>query len=312
MTGFVYHEDYLKHHAGFGHPESPVRLTAIHQHLASTKVLDELMLIEPYPAEISWIETNHSPDYIKHVENSVKRRVSYLDSGDTGVCPDSFDIARLAVGGCLRAADAVMEAQVENAFCAVRPPGHHALFDRAMGFCLFNNIAIAARYIQQKHNLKKILIIDWDVHHGNGTQAAFYENPSIFYFSTHQFPYYPGTGHYSEKGHDRGMGTSLNVPLSAGSGDAEMLHAFETQLTPAVREFEPEFMLISAGFDAYESDPLSDMCITLEGFERMTQIVKDLAAEYCNGRLISVLEGGYDTRALAKCVEKHLLVLMKK
>ena len=312
MTGFVYHEAYLKHHTGFGHPESPQRLVSINQHLANQKLSDKLHHIQPFQADLSWIELNHSPDYIKHVENATKRHASYLDSGDTGVCPESFEIARLAVGGCQAAVDAIMQGKVENVFCAVRPPGHHALYDRAMGFCIFNNIAIAARYIQKQYDLRKVLIVDWDVHHGNGTQASFYSDPTVFYFSTHQYPHYPGTGHQSEKGDGDGFGFTLNVPLKAGSDDEDYISAFETQLVPAAQKFHPDFILISAGFDAYINDPLSYMLVSIKGFGKMTQIVKDLAEAYCEGRLISTLEGGYDLGGLSQCVEEHLLVLMKK
>lgn len=311
MTGFVYHEDYLKHDAGFGHPENSQRLVAIHQHLTSQKTIEKLYQIQPFPADISWIETNHSPEYIEQVESAAKNQISYLDSGDTGICPESFEIARLAVGGCLAAVDSIMQSNVRNVFCAVRPPGHHAVYDRAMGFCVFNNIAIAARYIQKKYNLKNILIVDWDVHHGNGTQAAFYEDSSVFYFSTHQYPHYPGTGHQSEKGKGEGFGFTLNVPLKPGSKDQDYLDAFECQLVPAVQKFHPEFILISAGFDAYMNDPLSSMLVSIKGFGKMTQIVKELAEIYCEGRIISSLEGGYDLAGLAECVEEHLLVLIK-
>ena len=201
--------------------------------------------------------------------------------------------------------------RIRNAFCAVRPPGHHALKDRAMGFCFFNNVAIAAKYIQNKHHLARVLIVDWDVHHGNGTQAIFYDDPSVFYFSTHQSPFYPGTGGADEKGEGKGRGFTLNVPLPAGSGDADYAKAFEEKLKPAAAAFQPDFVLISAGFDAARGDLLGRMDLTPEGYAQLTRIVKAIAQQYCKGRLVSVLEGGYNLEALAASVEAHVRVLVE-
>jgi acetoin utilization deacetylase AcuC-like enzyme len=204
-----------------------------------------------------------------------------------------------------------MAGKVGSAFCAVRPPGHHALPDRAMGFCIFNNVAVAARYIQKKHNLSKVLIVDWDVHHGNGTQDMFYEDPTVFYFGIHQSPFYPGTGAASEKGRGNGLGTTLNVPLPAGSGDDDYIKAFQEQFKPAARVFKPDFVLISAGFDLLADDRLGGMKVTPAGITRISRIVKDVAAECAEGRLVSVLEGGYNLEKLAASVEAHLRVLME-
>jgi len=210
----------------------------------------------------------------------------------------------------LTAIDAVMEKKVTNAFCAIRPPGHHAVRDQAMGFCIFNNVAIGARYIQKKYNLSKILIVDWDVHHGNSTQAMFYDDPNVLYFGVHQYPFYPGTGSEAEKGSGEGLNYNINVPLPAGSGDSIYLRVFEEKLWPAALAFCPDFVLISAGFDAHENDLLGDMKVTSEGFAQLTQIVKQIAQECCEGRLVSVLEGGYGD-GLAICAEAHIRVLME-
>jgi acetoin utilization deacetylase AcuC-like enzyme len=233
-----------------------------------------------------------------------------LDSLDTFASPESYEVALLAAGGVLAAVDSVVAGEVSSAFCAVRPPGHHALPSRAMGFCLFNNIAIAARYLQKKHNLPKILIVDWDVHHGNGTQDVFYDDPTVLYFSVHQYPFYPGTGSRSEKGKGEGLGFTINVPLPAGSGDEEYREVFEKILKPAAYEFDPDFVLVSAGFDALEGDLLGGMRVSVEHFAEMTRFVKRIADDCCDGRLVSVLEGGYELEGLAKAVEAHLRVLV--
>jgi acetoin utilization deacetylase AcuC-like enzyme len=204
-----------------------------------------------------------------------------------------------------------MEKEVTNAFCAVRPPGHHALEDRAMGFCIFNNIAIGAKYIQKKYNLSDILIVDWDVHHGNGTQATFYDDPSVLYFGIHQYPFYPGSGSEAEKGSDKGINLTINVPLPIGSGDDDYLRAFEEKLEPAALNFSPDFVLISTGFDAHKDDLLGGMRITAEGFAKLTQIVKEISEKCCDGRLVSILEGGYGLEGLAASVEAHIKVLMR-
>jgi acetoin utilization deacetylase AcuC-like enzyme len=217
----------------------------------------------------------------------------------------------MAAGGMLTAIDAVMEQNITNAFCAVRPPGHHALEDKAMGFCIFNNIAIGARYIQKKHQLSKILIVDWDVHHGNGTQAEFYDDPNVLYFSVHQYPFYPGTGSLAEKGSGNGVNSIINVPLPAGSGDDDYVGAFEETLAPAALTFSPDFVLISAGFDAHKDDLLGAMKVTQQGFTKLTQIVKSIAEKCCSGRLVSILEGGYGFEGLAASVEAHIRVLMR-
>jgi acetoin utilization deacetylase AcuC-like enzyme len=309
-TGWVYDAAYLDHDAGAGHPESPERLRAIVAHLETVGLMDKLTPIRPTPAALEWVTTIHSPEYVASVERACREGRTLLDAGDTGICPKSYDVALLAVGGVLGAVDAVTAGSVRNAFCAVRPPGHHALKDQAMGFCLFDNVAIGARYVQRKYGLQKVLIVDWDVHHGNGTQAAFYDDPTVLYFSVHRSPFYPGSGAETETGSGSGEGYTVNVPLPAGSGDAEYVKAFEEVLKPKALSFRPDFVFISAGFDAHDGDPLGGMKVTTNGYASLTRIVTGIADHCCEGRVVSVLEGGYNTKAVAESVEAHLRVLL--
>jgi acetoin utilization deacetylase AcuC-like enzyme len=232
-----------------------------------------------------------------------------LSTGDTNFGPESLTVARHAAGGLLNAVDAVMDGTVANAFCAVRPPGHHATPDRGMGFCIFNNAAIAARYAQQKHGLERVAIIDWDVHHGNGTQDIFYEDGSVFYFSTHQSPWYPGTGAKDETGAGAGKDTTLNFPLPAGSGMEQIGAAFRGAFTEKMKDFRPDLVIISAGFDSRLGDPLGHFTLGDEEFAELTRILLEMAGEYAEGRLVSVLEGGYNQAGLAKAVRHHVEAL---
>jgi len=309
-TGFVYHEDFLKHEMGAWHPENPARLTAIVEHLKKINLLPQLTAIEPYESPLEWISTIHAAEYISFVKGACLSGGAQLDP-DTSVNKESYRVALLAAGGLLAAVDAIMNDKIDNAFCAVRPPGHHAEYNRAMGFCLFNNIAIAAKYIQQHYHLKKVLIVDWDVHHGNGTQNSFYEDATVFYFSVHQWPHYPGTGLANERGSGAGDGFTLNKPLSSGADDATYLKIFKEELVPIATNFKPGFVLISAGFDAHQNDPLAGMNLSTDGFAALTSIIKQIAVDLCQGRLISTLEGGYNLEALAQSVEVHLNVLMQ-
>jgi acetoin utilization deacetylase AcuC-like enzyme len=311
-TGLVYSEAYLRHDTGPGHPESPDRLRAIIQRLETTGLLARLRRIDPSPAPIEAVTAIHTEAYVAEVRRACQEAVPFLHSPDTPISSASYDTALLAAGGVLSAIDAVTDGVVRNAFCAIRPPGHHALRDRAMGFCLFNNVAIGARYVQNRYGLKKVLIVDWDVHHGNGTQAAFYDDPSVLYFSMHRSPFYPGSGRATERGSGPGEGYTINVPLPAGSGDHDYVTALEAQLKPIALDFKPDFILISAGFDAHEQDPLGGMKVTASGYMKMTRIVTGIADDCCSGRLVSVLEGGYNLQAVAQCVESHLTALMER
>ena len=308
--GLVYHPDYLKHHAGEQHPERPGRLEAVMQALEASGHTQHLMTLEGNHDAASWAASVHDLRHIRLVQAASARGRAALDP-DTIVCSDSYTVALKAVAGTLAAADAVMQGQVTQVFCAVRPPGHHATPQRPMGFCLFNNVAILARYLQQHHGLDNILIVDWDVHHGNGTQAIFDDDPSVLYFSVHQYPFYPGTGAATETGRGRGQGFTLNVPLSAGAGDDTYTAVFERQLLPRALAYRPDCVLISAGFDAHYADPLAHMQVTEEGYRRMTQVVKEIAATCSQGRLISVLEGGYNLEALGRSVQAHVEELQR-
>lgn len=310
-TGLVYHPDFLLHIDGFVHPERPERLTAIMAGLKRSGLLADVVRIRARPAANKWLTRIHTPAYLRELKVATRRAPLQLDR-DTWISADSLRVARLASGGVLRAAQAVATGKIRNAFAIVRPPGHHALPDRAMGFCLLNHVAIAARYIQEKHGLKRILIVDWDVHHGNGTQDVFYDDPSVLYFSTHQFPYYPGSGAAEERGNEEGLGTTVNVPLPSGSGDADILKAFQEKLIPAADAFRPNFVLISSGFDAHQDDDLADLRVSTEGYAALTRVVVAIAERHAEGRLVSVLEGGYDLDALAQASEAHLRVLMNQ
>jgi len=310
-TGFLYDDIYLEHKTTEGHPEAPQRLVAIVERLKAKGLYSQLFQLTPAPAPLEWLTTVHTPEYIKRARKSCANSTRYLDSPDTPISPKSYEAALAAAGGVLSAIDAVMEEKITNVFCAIRPPGHHATKDKAMGFCIFNNVAVGARYIQKKYNLSKILIVDWDVHHGNGTQAMFYDDPTVLYFSVHQYPFYPRTGSESEKGSGKGLNYNINVPLPAGSGDGDYLRVFDERLRPAALAFSPDFVLISAGFDAHKDDLLGGMEVTAQGFAELTQIVKAIAEKCCAGRLVSVLEGGYHSEGLAASVEAHIRVLMR-
>jgi acetoin utilization deacetylase AcuC-like enzyme len=310
-TGFVYHPDYLKHEMGAGHPESPDRLRAIVSRLEAGGVLGRLVRIEPTKAADEWITQVHAGSYLKDLKTRAPVSGYVSLDPDTSMSVGSLPAAYLAAGGALAAADAIMAGTVDNVFCAVRPPGHHAERARAMGFCLFNNVAIAARYAQRRYGVGRVLIVDWDVHHGNGTQQAFYDDDSVLFFSTHQSPYYPGTGRATERGEGRGEGVTINVPMSPGQGDEEYREVFERVLVPAVDKFKPEFVVISAGFDAHRDDPLAGMGLTEDGYAALTGIVAGIARRHAKSRILSCLEGGYNLNALAASVERHVISLME-
>jgi len=308
-TGIVCSPVYKKHLAGAFHPESPRRIDAIKEALSPEKLGIRLRDIRPRRATREEILLCHTPAYLDLVEKEIESGVRTLSTGDTNVCGDSLEVALLAAGGVLAAVDAMMSSEVRNAFCAVRPPGHHAGPARGMGFCVFNNVAIAARYAQKKHGIARVLIVDWDVHHGNGTQDTFYEDGSVFYFSTHQSQLYPGTGMREETGKGKGAGTTLNCPFAAGAGRERILGAFLDKLVPAAERFKPELVLVSAGFDSRINDPLGQFCLTDKDFEDLTGVVAEIAHKHADGRLASVLEGGYNIDGLAKACAAHVRAL---
>ena len=314
-TGLLFDDIYLRHLAGnTGHPERPERLIYIRDALAKAGLMQSLYPIHPRRVTEEELELVHKPSYIALVRRELSNvhGVRELSTGDTLVSTDSLEAAEFAAGGVLNAVDAVMQGKVKNAFAAVRPPGHHATPTRGMGFCIFNNVAIAARYAQKKYGVRRVLIVDWDYHHGNGTQETFYEDGSVFYFSTHHYGAYPGTGSAEETGAGKGAGKILNVPLSPGASDAQIVEAFQTKLVPAARNFQPDFILISAGFDGMRRDLLGVFDITPAGFAAITRIVVGLAKEFSQGRLVSVLEGGYRLDGLGESVLAHVQALQQE
>jgi acetoin utilization deacetylase AcuC-like enzyme len=308
-TGFIYDTAFLSHDTTPGHPECHERLLVTMSHLLSLPWFENLHQLSAKTVEENWLVTTHAGSYIQHAKESCAANQPYLDSMDVNICPASFDIALLAAGAPIVLADAVLEEKIDNGFVLARPPGHHAERNQAMGFCLFNNVAILARYLQQHHQINKVLILDWDVHHGNGSQHTFEEDPSVLYISTHEFPYYPGTGAYSETGIGKGDGATLNCPMSAGASDRDYELAFMDKILPKIDAFKPEFIIISAGFDAHIDDPLGHICLSTDFYAWMTQRVLEMANKHCYGRIVSVLEGGYNLTALPLCVEEHLSVM---
>ena len=296
-AGLVYDPIYLEHGTG-DHVENSRRLVTAMSHLRETGVEEKLTRVPARAASMEELEMIHAPEYISYVKGKAEKGGGWLDP-DTVVSPKSYEAASYAVGGGLAAVEAVVKGKVDSAFALVRPPGHHAIHDRAMGFCIFNNVAIAAKFALSRFNLKRILIADFDVHHGNGTQDAFYADPAVLYFSTHQYPFYPGTGWLNETGTGKAEGTTVNFPMVAGWGDEEYLRAFNEVLVPVARRFQPQLILVSAGFDAHWADHLAMMRASITGIARITKVLKELAAELCQGRLVFTLEGGYNLRVVA-------------
>ena len=304
-TGIVKDARFTNHHMEPGHAESPERIEALNR-MVEERIKFPYFLIEPRHASEDELGLIHTAEYIRRVRSTAGKERVALDP-DTSTSPLSWETARLAAGGVLRAADLVMEGKVENAMALVRPPGHHAEANAAKGFCIFNNIAIAAEYLVQKHGLAHILIADFDLHHGNGTQNAFYGRPDVLFFSTHQYPLYPGSGHWSEAGEGPGLGTTINVPLSAGKTDSDFLFIYKKLFGAVARRFRPEFILVSAGFDIYGGDPLGGMDVSDKGFAALAAELVDLAGEMCGGRLLVTLEGGYNLLGLREGAEAVLL-----
>jgi len=305
-TGLITSDTYQNHNTGEGHPEKIDRVTAV---IDNFKKLNNEDLIWKKPSKFdrSLLEITHNSDYINFVEKSFPEKgLSFLD-GDTIVSPGSKDATSDAVGSIITAIDGVQNKDFKNAFCAVRPPGHHAEKNKAMGFCIYNNVAVGANYLINKYKLNKVAIIDFDVHHGNGTQDIFYDNEKVLYISTHQYPYYPGSGTNDEKGKHNNI---LNIPLPAGTTSEEYLNAYEFVLKK-IREFKPEFILLSAGFDAHKDDPLAQLQLESKDFYNITKRTLELSKQYCDGKVVSILEGGYDLLALQESTEMHVKALLE-
>ncbi len=309
VIGIIRHELFTKHLAGYDHVESPARVEAILNKLEASPMRPSLQYIEAEPAKIEWLERVHDPRYVQAILSLDIKEAVILDSGDTVATAATPKAALYAAGAGVQAARLVLDEKISSAFCCVRPPGHHAERSRAMGFCIFNNIAVAAAHLVEAEGLARVAIVDWDVHHGNGTESMFIEDDRVLYISTHQYPHYPGTGSADTIGTGRGQGYTINLPMASGARDREYLAAFRNRIVPALDEFKPEFILISAGFDAHADDPLSGMLLTTAAFGTMTTLLKESAEKHCKGRIVSLLEGGYDIHALAESVEAHVAAL---
>ena len=310
MTALLLDSIYQQHDPGPGHPESVKRHVAITQALTDAGLVGKTQAIAPRAATLDEIALCHERGYIAQARKDVEAGLDDLSTGDTAICARSYEVAVQAVGGVLNAVDAVFAGKARNAFCAVRPPGHHARPAQGMGFCLFNNIAIAARHAQQKHGAQKVAIVDWDVHHGNGTQDIFYEDGSVLFCSTHQSPLYPFTGHANETGRGKGQGCTLNLPFPARTGMSMIGAAFTDRLLPAIDAFKPDLILISAGFDSRIDDPLGQFRLTDDDFVALTKLLLESAQNHCEGRLVSILEGGYNIQGLASAVTHHVQTLI--
>jgi acetoin utilization deacetylase AcuC-like enzyme len=313
-TGYLHDNRYLLHDTGPYHPERPERLQAIHSGIEEAGLLSNLTMIDAKIAEMKWIGAVHDESYIRRFEEVCLSGNPTFDYPDNQMCVETFHTARLAAGGVIEAARMVLAGEIDNAFCAIRPPGHHAEVDKAMGFCYFNNVAIAARYLQMEWKIKKVAIIDMDVHHGNGTQHIFEKDPSVYYYSVHEHPSFafPGTGRSFEKGSGEGTGRTRNHPVLPGKGDAEYKKIIENDLIPSMKRFSPEVILVSAGFDAHADDDMAGINLSTRGYSWMMEKILDIAENHSDGRLISVLEGGYSLGRLPELARDHVSVLLNR
>tara|TARA_B110000037_G_scaffold147712_1_gene166830 strand:+ start:140 stop:1186 length:1047 start_codon:yes stop_codon:yes gene_type:complete len=313
-VAIMYSDQFLLHDTGPNHPENADRLISVVTDLKNNLKLSPFVYWPNFkPATYEELNLVHSKEYIKLVDRQVgrlkKSQIAYLSTGDTAISKNSNDVAKLAVGAGIKAADLIMAKKASSAFALVRPPGHHATSEKGMGFCIYNNVAIVARYLQEKYGLKNILIVDFDVHHGNGTQDIFYDDDSVFYFSVHQHPFYPQSGRPSEIGSGKGKGFTLNVDLLKGSGDRELIDAFTEKLQPAMEDFKPEFILISAGFDAHQGDLLGQLNYTYKGYKNIAEILNRIAKKYASERELYILEGGYVPKNISNSVAEIIDVL---
>ncbi|MCH7526349.1 MAG: histone deacetylase [Planctomycetes bacterium] len=313
-TGLVLDDVFTRHLTGPAHPERPQRLERIATVLEGRGLCGACRRIAPNRIDPHQLQRVHSDVYTRRLIDACAQGAPYIDTPDSGICSQSYDIASLAAGSVVEAVDLVMAGEIQNAFCAVRPPGHHAEHDRSMGFCLFNNVVLAVDRLRNKHGLRRVLILDWDVHHGNGTQHLLEEDPDAMFISIHGHPdyVYPGTGFAKECGRRAGLGATLNVPMMPMSGDKEYRRAFDQHIQPVLESFAAEFVLVSAGFDAHRLDPLAPLNLETDSYEWMTRLILDAADHHCRGRLVSLLEGGYHLDALADSVATHLSLLIDR
>ncbi len=309
-VGLVVDAEFERHDTGPGHPERPARIAAVRRSLETGGLAARAVPVPLEDADDALLALAHDPAHVARIERACASGERVVDSMDTAVGPDSARVARLAAGSVAALCREVARGRLDRGFAAVRPPGHHAERDLAMGFCLFNYVAVAARARREREGVPRVAVVDWDVHHGNGTQHAFEEDPSVFYFSLHQMPLYPGTGAAAERGRGAGLGATLNVPLRPGDGDREFLGALRDAFAPAMEAFRPEFVLVSSGFDAHVSDPLGGLAVSTEAYGEATRIVRGIADRYANGRVVSVLEGGYDLGGLAACAAEHFAAML--
>jgi acetoin utilization deacetylase AcuC-like enzyme len=311
-TALIHHPIYREHDTGPDHPETPLRYEVIINAIkADGQLSEQLVEITPDAVTKGLIQAAHTPQHLKRIEQAFEEGWPQLDM-DTAVSAKSYDAALIAAGGAVAGVDVVMQSEAKNAFAAVRPPGHHATAERTMGFCIFNNVAIAAKYAQNKYkDVERVAIIDWDVHHGNGTQGIFYDDPSVFFFSMHQYPWYPGTGSRGETGHGRGLGSTLNVPVKANTPARDQKRAFEAAIEEIAGKIRPDLIFISAGFDAHLTDPLGQLRLEDPDYKSMTSTVKQWADDVCEGRIVSCLEGGYNLETLGQTVASHVTELAR-